>query len=76
MKKHSKKRATSESIEVHEPVEHLKIWADTRIRLITCEPEGKPVEMDAVQASKVADLLRRLSEPDFPNPPYERPESG
>jgi hypothetical protein len=76
MKKHSKKRVRCESIEVHEPVEHLKIWADTKIRLTTCEPAGKPVEMDAVQASGVADLLRRLSEPDFPNPPYERPESG
>jgi hypothetical protein len=74
--KDSSKRPKEKPGEAHEPVQHLKIWGGDKIRIMSCEPEGRPVEMDAVQAGGVADLLRRLSEPDFPNPPYERPESG
>lgn len=64
------------SMEVHEPVEHLKVWIDGKIKIIAVGPEGGPVEMDAVEASRVADLLRLLSEPGFPDIPYEPDKSG
>ena len=62
---------------VHEPVPGVKLWTEKEtIRLLSCTPEGDPVELDAAEASGLADLLRTLSEPGFPDPPYEAPASG
>jgi hypothetical protein len=57
--------------EIHRPLEHVQLWADVTIKLLAGTPDGGPVEMDAVEASKVADLLREFSEPDFADIPYE-----
>ena len=62
--------------EVFEPAKHVKIWAQDGIKLLACTPDGGAAELDAVQASLLADRLRFLSEPDFPKPPYEQAETG
>lgn len=62
--------------DVYSPAEHVKVWNEDGIRILACRPDGAPVQMDAVQASLLADRLRFLSEPDFPRPPYEPAESG
>jgi hypothetical protein len=76
MEKPDTNRFEAVSATVHEPVEHLKIWIDGTIKIHACNPEGGPVEMDAIAASGVSDLLRELSAPGFPDIPYEPGESG
>ena len=46
------------------------------VKLLGRGPDGKPVEMDAVGASAAADVLRELSQPGFPDIPYEPDERG
>lgn len=62
--------------DVYSPAEHVKVWKEDGIRILACTPDGTPVQMDALQASLLADRLRFLSEPDFPHIPYEPAESG
>ena len=64
------------SAEVHEPVEHLKVWVDGTIKLSACRPDGGPVEMDSAQASLVVSLLCDLIEAESSDIPYEPDETG
>jgi hypothetical protein len=56
------------SREVREPVKHLHVQSDgTTTTILTTSPDGAPVKMDAVETSLLADLLRELSAPGFPD---------